>query len=296
MANNYGNNIYNLNCDSHEIADFKVDNNGLKVWLGVGIANKTLTYPDRREIITEESLFNVDSINTLTGAAITLNHPKETVKAGINKRRLQVGTILEQYIKDGDRLLVSGIIDDQDVIDAILKGDIKHTSSGYFCHKQNMDGLIYQTFRNYNHIAALTLDCIPRAGSKSEIYSFNPATPDTTPKANTDSKISPEQLTRMIGERVQLWTNWGETLRENNLAINYNFDASEIKRQILRLHYDDNIVKQIDDSNIDGFWLSFEAQMQNGESKVNTDSRNFKTDEIDYRKELIKTISGAVAN
>lgn len=280
-----------MNCDSHEIHDYTESNNGLKVWISAGVSDQILEYPDRKEIITEEALFNPISLDSLMGAPITFLHPPQAIDSSLNRNRFAKGTTLQEFVNDNGRLLMSGIVYDSATIKAIKEGEITHSSAGYYPIKELIDGMYYQKHRTYNHMALLNQDAAPRAGERCEVISFKPPTYEPENLMNTDSGIKPEQINNLICERVQLWTEWKDLLAENNLAVDYNLDSTQIKKRVLGIHYDDNVVERLDDSNIDGFWLSFVSQ--NRSIVQNTDStQNYKTNKPDYRQMLISSIEG----
>lgn len=125
-----------------------------------------------------------------------------------------------------------------------------------------------------------------------------PTTPSTEPlKTQNDAAI--------VAEKVELLTQYKATLESHGKAIDYNLDALQIKKQVLSCFYEPSIMGQINDSNIDGFWLGFQANKPQTlsspttQQSINQDSSNqqynFDSEVEKYRREYIKKMEGAVA-
>lgn len=309
-----------LNSDSFEIRNYELTPEGyLKFWLVGGVPNKVLEYENgRKEVINKDSLFDQKSINSAVGKPICLNHPPTAINS-TNYRNLSHGITLQEYTEDAETgaLVLAGIVHDSDVVEGVLKGNYKHVSASYAANKKpNDDGVLLQSEREYNHFAILSPEYAPRAGNDSKILvisdkaekqqnqqstntdvadvdntksdvhnsSVNPSDNVST-NINTDS--NKDKMKEEIAERVELLTTWKSTLEANNLAIDYNMDAMQIKKTILSLHYPEKTMKMVKESNIDGFWLGFLT--------TNNDSidagGNSHTPASEYRKPVPQTVN-----
>ncbi|NER98442.1 MAG: DUF2213 domain-containing protein, partial [Symploca sp. SIO1B1] len=114
---------------------------------------------ERTEVVTEEGLFNDDSVRSIAGLPMVLAHPKQR-KFNLNREGLRVGTLLNRIAREDGKLLVEAIIDDYRgvaVIERILAtGKLPEASSGYGLKNltQREDGIWEQFRGDYDHIAA----------------------------------------------------------------------------------------------------------------------------------------------
>lgn len=287
-----------LNCDSQKIKNFELTPEGyLKFWLAGGVPNQDLVYDTNRiEYITEEILFNEDSISTLIGKPITLSHPPRPIRAD-NFRELAVGTTLQQYTKDNDTnaLMMSGMIFDPDVIKKIISGEYQFTSAGYTAPKEKQqDGRILQLSRNYDHVAILPPEYAPRAGKNSKILVIQEDCDIDETKEKNDNTVTEPQTTitnEDMGERVELWTQYRSLIETNNKTLDYNLDSRGIKRLVLSCFYPDNIIQQANtDGLLDGMWLVFSANNYDVEKTRNEDSRQATNN--NHRQNYIQIVTG----
>ncbi|NEP10177.1 MAG: DUF2213 domain-containing protein [Symploca sp. SIO2C1] len=114
---------------------------------------------ERTEVVTSEGLFNDDSVRTIAGLPMVLVHPRKG-KFNLNREGLRVGTLLNRFAREDDKLLAEAIVDDYRgvaVIERILAaGKLPEASSGYGLKKltQREDGIWEQFRGDYDHVAA----------------------------------------------------------------------------------------------------------------------------------------------
>ncbi len=139
----------------------RLDDNGYLRIDGIAAKSGILTYllPDgtiRREFVPAETLFNADSIASLIGAPVTVEHPGVlTAETAATHSRGSVPTA----VADGHRLKVSVVVTSQDGINAVQSGK-RQLSPGYRAELDftpgEYEGQKYdavQTRRIYNHLA-----------------------------------------------------------------------------------------------------------------------------------------------
>lgn len=117
----------------------------------------------RKEFISEDTLFNHDSMNSLKLKPITNQHPKESLLNSRTVKKRKVGITGEKVKRDGDFLTTSLIIMDSDAIEDIENGT-RELSPGYQVNLLMKSGEYkgekydaIQLNRKYNHLA--TCDC-----------------------------------------------------------------------------------------------------------------------------------------
>ena len=120
------------------------------------------------EHLTQEQLFNEQSLSTLTGKPITLGHPIEGMVNKENVRRHTRGTTGTRIIKDTPFAVIVGTIHDAELIEIVKSGKAKEISAGYSCNVvKGDDGKLYQQNRTYNHLAIVEAG---RAGPEVRVY------------------------------------------------------------------------------------------------------------------------------
>lgn len=208
--------------DSQPIERWEETEEGyLKLWISVAVAGKDLEYyhedgSKRVEYITQDDLFDVDSLKTAIGKPFTVNHPPEPVLAA-NYKKYSQGTSLQEIINDNGRLVIASLITDPDTIEGIKSKRIKYTSSAYRATKiPQKDSKIRQTKRKYNHFAMLTEDQDPRAGTDSTIIldskgSEKMSTADNKTETKTETKEENQQPT--MKELLAAISGLGETIK-----------------------------------------------------------------------------------
>lgn len=118
------------------------------------------------EYLTEEELFNEDSITTATGKPLTWNHPPRWVTKN-NVREYQRGATGTKIIKDSPFATIVATVHDAELIDVIKSGKAKEVSAGYTTKVVKKDGKLYQTQRQYNHFAVVERG---RAGPEVRVH------------------------------------------------------------------------------------------------------------------------------
>jgi hypothetical protein len=245
-----------LNSDSYLIPNYELTKDDyLNCWAVLGVANQNLKYPDRIEYTIPEHLFNEDSITTAMGKPICRTHPPRALNAH-NRQKYAIGSLLQEYSQDGDKLVMAAQIWHPPTIQEILQGKIKYTSAGYQPIKQlNEDGRYLQIFKEYNHLAVLPEDYAPRAGEQSRILNLD----DSAEPEELNMQQNNQQTNENIGERVELWSEWRPFIIANNKTIDFNLDSRGIKKLILSCIYPEKTLRSLNnDSLLDGFWINFE--------------------------------------
>jgi hypothetical protein len=114
----------------------------------------------RRELVTEDTLFNHDSMRTLHMKPVTNTHPKETLLDSKSVKRRKVGTTGENVKRDGVYLVSSLTVTDKEAVDSVDSGR-SELSPGYKCQLLMQSGITsagekydaIQLNRKYNHVA-----------------------------------------------------------------------------------------------------------------------------------------------
>lgn len=152
-----------------KISHKKNDAGFLVCWIRVGKKDSPLFYGNHTEILPEEELFRIDSLETLRGVPITLDHPPGFFFAGkyfpdsedaeVPTRDAIVGMVMQDFQReeseDNAYLTVPCIIFDKDAIAAIESGEKIEISPGYLCevHYDSNSKKFYQKNRIYDHVA-----------------------------------------------------------------------------------------------------------------------------------------------
>lgn len=114
----------------------------------------------RRELVTEETLFNEDSMSSLKMKPITNQHPQSKLVNSRTVKEHKVGFTGENIKRDGEYLTTPVVITDNDAIESV-DGGTQELSPGYKCEiliqkGTTDDGKEYdaiQMKRTYNHVA-----------------------------------------------------------------------------------------------------------------------------------------------
>jgi len=145
--------------------DAIVGNIGVQTYKG-----SELGFADGNRIVkvhrVEEHIFAEDSLESLRGKPITLNHPTEMVDSN-NFRKYAMGTILDVGKRDGDNIVCDLVIHDKKLIDKIapedenserhISDEFRDLSLGYSAKLlpfQDTDEYV-QTDIQYNHLAVV---------------------------------------------------------------------------------------------------------------------------------------------
>lgn len=106
------------------------------------------------EHVTEDTLFNEDSLQTASLKPITLLHPKEKIVTPQNARQEQRGFVGNTIYKNYPYATIVATVTDAEAIESIESGKTTQISAGYRClTRQRADGEFEQVNRNYNHFA-----------------------------------------------------------------------------------------------------------------------------------------------
>lgn len=117
----------------------------------VGITDQKVVYV-RRE---EQDVFDEDSMNSIKGKPVTLNHPDEMVNSK-NFKDYVVGFIDEVW-RDGDNIVGVIVIQDEKAIQAVEQGELKDLSLGYTAKLVPIaDGQFKQENIVINHLAIVS--------------------------------------------------------------------------------------------------------------------------------------------
>jgi hypothetical protein len=152
----------------------KIDENGYLRIEGIAARTGVLTYINKdgtiqRELVPQDTLFNNDSLSTLIGSPVTIEHPG--IINADNASTYSRGSV-PKAIRDEDNLKVSLVITGKDAIDSVSKGK-RQLSPGYRAvldftpgeyNGQKYDAI--QVKRVYNHLAIVQH---ARGGSECQI-------------------------------------------------------------------------------------------------------------------------------
>lgn len=159
--------IFTIDSTSNKLSWTKLDNGSYRAYITLGVANLPLEYVDSKgvkhvETITEDELFNEDSLKSAYGLPLTIFHPKNGIFDNNAEQNL-VGATLESFLRQDSALLMPATIIDKRaiaLIDSIIQdGNDSYTeiSPGYFAYKElNADtNVLEQKQRRYDHAAIL---------------------------------------------------------------------------------------------------------------------------------------------
>jgi hypothetical protein len=119
------------------------------------------------EYLTEDELFNEDSLATATGKPLTYLHPPEWVNKD-NARKYARGSTGTKVIKDTPFAIIVATVHDGELIDIIKSGKAKQVSAGYTTKVvKGDDGRLLQTQRVYNHFSVVP---VGRAGDDVRVH------------------------------------------------------------------------------------------------------------------------------
>lgn len=105
----------------------------------------------RRELRLPENVFHADSLKTMIGKPITVDHPKSGIVTSKDSHRVGVGTILSQGRQDGEYIRTDIVIHNPDAM-----GDRKQLSLGYKCDMDETPGT-HPTYGHYDAIQGLPI-------------------------------------------------------------------------------------------------------------------------------------------
>lgn len=139
----------------------------------VGLSDKKVVYI-RRE---PQDVFDEDSLASIEGKPVTLNHPDEMVTSK-NFKKYVVGFV-KNVRRDGDNILGDLVVNDMDTIEKITSGELKDLSMGYQAKLEpTADGELKQTNIVVNHVAVV-----------KEGRAMNARIVDSKPEGSEDMKL-----------------------------------------------------------------------------------------------------------
>lgn len=122
----------------------------------------------RTEIVTPETLFDKQSLDTAWGKPITYLHPPGGLITSQNVAKYQKGMTQQSMLINENFLTLAGVVTDAETIEAIKTGSSVQVSAGYLTGLlERSDGLFEQINRRYNHFAVVPLG---RAGEEVRIH------------------------------------------------------------------------------------------------------------------------------
>jgi hypothetical protein len=191
----------------------KLPDGSLMAWLRVARTGE-LSYGDRKQYVPPDTLFDNNSMRTLVGVPVTLEHPPGMILSLSDRQKYSVGTIMQEVVQethDGNPtgyLTASALIWDENTISALEQGLFREVSSGYFAATEPMQDCsdLKQVQRTYNHIA---LTQSGRAGAEVKIL--------------MDTKDS-------VAELVALHHQYRDSLVKAGIEPDYSWDKLTLLR------------------------------------------------------------------
>ena len=117
----------------------------------VGIIDKKVVYVNREA----QDVFDEDSLASIKGKPVTLNHPDEMVNSQ-NFKKYVIGFI-DDVRRDGNNIVGDIVINDMEAIEKVLSGELKDLSLGYTAKLvPTGDGELKQTDIVINHLALVS--------------------------------------------------------------------------------------------------------------------------------------------
>ncbi|HEY3591927.1 MAG TPA: DUF2213 domain-containing protein [Buttiauxella sp.] len=184
-----------------------------------------------KEYLSEDELFNADSMKTLIGKPVAMTpHPKGGKVTAKNFRALTVGTVIDAF-RRGDDLVARSLVQDENAIKLILNDkSLRGASAGYQCDsKQKVTGTSkwgdYDTVQkgaHYNHL----LICRNPRNSNARFNLDEIMKPE---EVNVDElKTQVDTLTKeRDGLQKQVGTLSGDLLAANRKIVNLDSLNSE---------------------------------------------------------------------
>jgi len=191
----------------------KLPDGSLIAWLRVARTGE-LSYGDRKQYVPPDTLFDNNSMRTLVGAPVTLEHPPGMILSLSDRQKYSVGTVMQEVVQetqDGNPtgyLTASALIWDEPTIKALEQGLFREVSSGYFANTEPIQDSndLKQVHRSYNHIA---LTQSGRAGAEVKILM------DTT---------------ESVAELVALHHQYRDSLVKAGIEPDYSWDKLTLLR------------------------------------------------------------------
>lgn len=175
----------------------KVDENGYLRIDGVVAHVGILEYMDDdgtviREFVPEETLFDEESLKSLAGAPVTLQHPPEMVTPS-NYKQYSQGSVNGMPRRDGDNLIASMLVIGNEALHAVEYDGVSELSPGYSVDLDETPGEWQgqkydrvQRNRRYNHQAIVDA---ARGGSVCSLRFDGENVPNNEDKSMTQIKL-----------------------------------------------------------------------------------------------------------
>ena len=208
----------------------KLDSNGFLRIFGFAAKVGPLVYNDGTEFVSEDELFNQDSMDSIIGVPLTNDHPDAMVN-GDNHQGVTIGSVISSK-RDGHKLKVGMVIHDSHTIKMIMTGKVQ-LSCGYRCGKIDKAGIIngvhvdsHQTGRVYNHLALVQLgragaECSLKLDSKKMTTENKEVKAEST-EAVADAEVKTDNVEGSAPEAVNL-----DSIVSRLEAIEAKLDAAQ---------------------------------------------------------------------
>ena len=239
----------------------------------------------RKEYRPAEEVFNADSLASLRGKPITIDHKDGEVTAA-NAKYLTVGAVLSEGRQDGENLRGDIVIHSPDEI-----GTRRELSLGYTLDLDETPGefngerydAIQRNIR-YNHLSVVNKG---RAGSVARLNMDNCQVTETQPETKQMAKV---RLDSGIEYEVPAEVSAAvDALRNDNAQLKTKAESAEAKADDLQSRVD-SFPKQLEQARTDAAAAAkARISLEETAAKFNVDCAG-KTD-IDVKKAVIKAVN-----
>lgn len=238
----------------------KVDENGYLRIDGVVAHVGILEYMDDdgsiiREFVPEETLFDEESLKSLAGAPVTLQHPPEMVTPS-NYKEYSQGSVNGMPKRDGDNLVASMLVIGNEALHSVEYDGVSELSPGYSVDLDETPGEWQgqkydrvQRNRRYNHQAIVDA---ARGGSVCSLRFDGANVPNNEDKSMTQIKL-PGGGTVEVADAATAATINAAIAKQGKRLDSTKGQLKKLVKAIapkLKLDADD-IVKDADDENKD---------------------------------------------
>lgn len=204
MSEQYQDSASGLTIKNYEI----LPDGTLKCWVRLAKTG-VYDYGSHQQVIESSELFNQDSLNTLVGQPITLEHPPSFILTTQDRKQHQIGTILQEFVKEIDNdveyLAAPVIVWEDSAIESIKNKKINQFSPGYYADKEEKDGKIYQRNRRYNHVALTEMgrggdkvcalvDSVKPTTEQPKVENKNNVTLTETMQVDNSTTVTPDKI------------------------------------------------------------------------------------------------------
>ena len=128
----------------------------LKCWARIAKVG-TYDYGSHKQEVSADTLFDSQSLDSIVGRPVTLEHPPSFIMSVAERKQHQIGTALQETIKeiDGDEtyLTIPLIVWDEAAISDIVNKKVNQFSPGYNAKPVQDSNKIIQKDRRYNHFS-----------------------------------------------------------------------------------------------------------------------------------------------